>query len=67
VRVGFLWGNLKQRELLEDMGSADRRIILKWILKKCKGRSGLDSVGFGLGISDGLWFTGISGRRELFF
>jgi hypothetical protein len=54
VGVGFLWGNLKQREHLEDMGLVDSRIILKWILKKCKGRSGLDSVGFGFGTSEGL-------------
>jgi hypothetical protein len=56
VRIGILWGNLKQRESFEDMGLVDsrRRIILKWILKKCKGRSGLDSVGIGFGTSEGL-------------
>lgn len=49
-----LWGNMKEREHLEDMGLADRRITLKWILKKCNERSGLDSVWFGLGTSQGL-------------
>ena len=54
VRGAFLWGNMKQREYIEDLGLVDRRIILKWILKKYKGSCGLDSFGFGLGTTEGL-------------
>jgi len=30
---GFWWGNLRQRDHLEDRG-VDERIILRWIFKK---------------------------------
>jgi hypothetical protein len=33
VYTGFGWGNLKERDHLEDPG-IDRRIILRWIFKK---------------------------------
>jgi hypothetical protein len=33
LHAGFWWGNLKERDHLEDLG-IDRRIILKWIFKK---------------------------------
>jgi hypothetical protein len=33
VRAGFWWGDLRERDLLEDPG----RIILKWIFKKWEG------------------------------
>jgi len=33
VYTGFWWGNLRDRDHLEDP-IVDRRIILKWILKK---------------------------------
>ena len=31
--TGFWWGNLKKRDHLGDPG-VDRRIILKWIIRK---------------------------------
>jgi len=36
VHTGFLWGNLRERNHLEDLGK-DGRIILKWIFKKWHG------------------------------
>jgi hypothetical protein len=32
VRTGFCWGDLRERDHLEDL-SVDGRIILKWILR----------------------------------
>jgi hypothetical protein len=39
--TGFWWGNLRERDHLDDPG-ADGRIILKWIFKKWDGGHGLD-------------------------
>jgi len=36
VLMGFWWGNLRERDYLEDIGIA-RRIILEWILEKLVG------------------------------
>ena len=36
VRTGFWWGDLRGRGHLEDLG-IDRKIILKWILRKSVG------------------------------
>jgi hypothetical protein len=36
VHRGFWWGNLRKRDLLEDLG-IDGRIILKGIFKKWNG------------------------------
>ena len=33
MHTGFWWGDLKERDHLEDLG-VDRRIVLKWIFKK---------------------------------
>jgi len=33
VHTGFWWGNLKEKDHLEDI-SVDLRIILKWTFKK---------------------------------
>jgi len=33
VYTGFWWGNLRERDHLEDSG-IDRKIILRWIFRK---------------------------------
>jgi hypothetical protein len=41
VHAGFWWGNVRERDHLEDPGVV-RRIILKWIFKQMDGVYGLD-------------------------
>jgi len=41
VQLGFWWGNLQERDQLEDSGIVGR-IILRWIFWKCDG--GLDWI-----------------------
>ena len=41
VQTGFWWGNLRERDDLEDP-DADGRIILKWIFRKWDG--GIDWI-----------------------
>jgi hypothetical protein len=41
VRTGFWWGNVRERDHLEDRG-VNRRIILRWILRKWVG--GMDWI-----------------------
>jgi len=41
VRTGFGWGNLRERDHMEDPG-IDGRIILRWIFRKGDGGHGLD-------------------------
>jgi hypothetical protein len=40
VHTAFWWGNLRERDHLEDLG-IDEKIILKWILKTRLGGRGL--------------------------
>jgi len=37
VHTWFWWGNMKERDHLEDL-AVDGRIILKWVFKKWDGR-----------------------------
>ena len=41
VHAGFWWGNLRERDHLEDPGIGGRR-ILKWIFKNWDGGYGPD-------------------------
>jgi hypothetical protein len=41
LHKGFWWKNLREKDLLEDLG-VDTRIILQLIFKKCYGR--VDSI-----------------------
>jgi hypothetical protein len=43
---GFWWGNLRERDHMEDTG-VDGRIILRWIFRKRDGVHGLDRSGSG--------------------
>jgi len=36
VHTGFWWGNLRERNHLEDP-NADRKIVIKWFFKKWDG------------------------------
>jgi hypothetical protein len=33
VHIGFWWGDLMERDHLEDLG-VDKRLVLKWIFRK---------------------------------
>ena len=46
--TGFWWGNLRERENLEDSG-VDGRKILRWIFRKWDVVHGLDRTGSGEG------------------
>jgi hypothetical protein len=41
VHTGFWWGNLRERDLLEDRG-VDGRIILRWVFRKWNVGHGMD-------------------------
>jgi len=38
LHTGFRWGDLKEKDLLEDRG-IDKRIILTWVFKKWEGQA----------------------------
>jgi hypothetical protein len=46
VHTGFWWGDLRERDHLEELG-ADWKIILEWIFKMWDGVHGLDWCGSG--------------------
>jgi len=46
VFIGFWWGNVRERDNLEDLG-VDGRMILRWISRKWNGGNGLDRSGAG--------------------
>jgi len=46
VHTGFWWGNLRERDHLEDEG-VDVRIILRWVYRKWDSGHGLDLRGSG--------------------
>ena len=52
VQIGIWWGNLGQRDHLEDL-SVDGMIILRWIFRKWDGWHGLNLSGLGYGQVDG--------------
>jgi len=43
---GFWWGNLRERDHLEEP-SVDGRILLRWIFRKWDGEHGMDRSGSG--------------------
>jgi len=53
VHKGFWWGNLRERDNLEHLGT-DRRIILKLMLKKWNWRRWTGFVWLKTGITGGL-------------
>jgi len=41
MHAGFWWGNLRERDHLEDPG-IDGRIMLRWVFRKWDGGHGMD-------------------------
>jgi hypothetical protein len=46
IYIGVWWGNLRERDHLEDLG-IDGRIILRWIFRNCNVGHGLNQSGSG--------------------
>jgi len=53
VNTRFLWGNLRERDHLEDQG-LDGRIILSWIFRKWDVVAGTGSIWLRIGRGGGL-------------
>jgi len=49
---GFLWGDLRERDHLENLG-VDWRIILKWVFKKCDEEPWTGLIWFRIGTGGG--------------
>jgi hypothetical protein len=54
VHTGCLWGNLREREYLEDAG-VDGRIILSWIFRKWDWETRTGLIWLRIGAGD--WFV----------
>jgi len=54
IQTGFLWGTLKERVHLEDMG-VNRRIILKWIFKEWDAKARVRLIWVMTGTGGGLF------------
>jgi len=50
--TGFWWGNLRERDHLEDPG-IDRRMILRWNFRKWDVRAWTGSMWLGIGTAGG--------------
>jgi len=52
ICIGFWWGNLRERDHLEDPG-VDGRIILRWIFRKWDVKAGTGSLWLRIGTDGG--------------
>ena len=50
--IWFWWGNLKERNHLEDPG-VDGRIVIRWIFRKWEGVVGTGLIWFRIGTGSG--------------